>query len=337
MAQSRVEDILESLIDGEDPSETIVPQSRVEELLEELHDAMGPSDQQVEEAVSDWLDDHPEATTTVEDGAISYAKLDSTLKGKADDVDDLKSAVASLDNAVEQLESGSLSALGASEGQVPVADGEGEWAWGDAPGGGGAVNDVQVNGVSVLDAQGVADIPIAGSGVLGLVKPAAMGITVNASGEIYTSKANSSQVKAGTAQYVPIVPTNQHEAAFYGLAKAAGDSTQSASANSVGNYTDAAKSAISTMLNGSVAVSGTTPSITALPGIRYVCGEVATLDITLPASGCFDVVFESGSTPTVLTATGVTWPSWFDATALEANTTYEISIADGYGAVMAWS
>ena len=34
----------------------------------------------IADAVSDWLDDHPEATTTVEDGAISYAKLNSTLK-----------------------------------------------------------------------------------------------------------------------------------------------------------------------------------------------------------------------------------------------------------------
>lgn len=46
-----------------------------------------------EEAVADWLEAHPEATTTVQDGAISYAKLDSTLKEKADTVDDLKSSL----------------------------------------------------------------------------------------------------------------------------------------------------------------------------------------------------------------------------------------------------
>lgn len=38
----------------------------------------------IEQAVSDWLDDHPEATTTVEDGAITYAKLDSEMKAAAD-------------------------------------------------------------------------------------------------------------------------------------------------------------------------------------------------------------------------------------------------------------
>ena len=34
-----------------------------------------PTDAQVESAVSDWLDDHPEATTTVQDGSITDAKL----------------------------------------------------------------------------------------------------------------------------------------------------------------------------------------------------------------------------------------------------------------------
>ena len=94
--------------------------------------------------------------------------------------------------------------------------------------------------------------------------------------------------------------------------------------------------------NPVVQVSGSTPTITALPGVRYVCGECATLDITLPASGIVDVVFESGSTPTVLTVTpptGVTvkWANGFDPTALEANTTYEINIADGLGVAGQWT
>ena len=43
-----------------------------------------PTDAQTAAAVSDWLDDHPEATTTVEDGSVTLAKLhsgviDSTL------------------------------------------------------------------------------------------------------------------------------------------------------------------------------------------------------------------------------------------------------------------
>ncbi len=91
-----------------------------------------------------------------------------------------------------------------------------------------------------------------------------------------------------------------------------------------------------------VTVTGTTPTITALPGVRYVCGEVPTLDITLPASGIVDVTFKSGSTATVLTVTpptGVTvkWANGFDPTALEANTTYEINIADGLGVAASWT
>ena len=58
----------------------------------------GLSDDTVEQAVSDYLDDHPEATTTVEDGSITKAKLDSSLQGTVDDVADLKSATDEIEN-----------------------------------------------------------------------------------------------------------------------------------------------------------------------------------------------------------------------------------------------
>ena len=200
----------------------------------------------------------------------------------------------------------------------------------------GAVTDVQINSTSILS-QGVANIPTAAYNVLGAAKvDATYGINANSSGRLYISTAGSSVVKGGTNTFQPISPSVQHESTFYGLAKAAGDSTQSASANAVGTYTETAKSKISDMLNAPETVSGSTPSITAKSGIMYVCGEVATLDITLPASGTFGVRFESGSTPTVLTATGVTWPSWFDPTSLEADTIYEINVSDGYGLVATW-
>lgn len=206
----------------------------------------------------------------------------------------------------------------------------------------GGVQDVQVNGTSVVSG-GVANVPKASSSSLGVVSSSQQfGTTLTTQGVMQIAKADNSVVKAGNETYRPVVPYSQHIAAFFGLAKAAGDSTQSASNNPVGTYTDSAKSAISQMLNGSVTVSGTTPTITALPGLRYVCGEVATLDITLPASGIVDVVFTSGSTPTVLTVTpptGVTlkWANGFDPTALEADATYEINIADGLGVAASWS
>lgn len=200
-----------------------------------------------------------------------------------------------------------------------------------------SVTDVQINGTSILS-DGVANIPIAGSNNLGLVKAASnsdYGVAIYNNGIITLASAGIVRVKAGSSSTTPITPSLQDAAAFYGLAKAAGDTTQTASANAVGAYTEAAKSAIHEMLNGSVAVSGTTPTIAAKSGITYVCGEVATLDITPPASGIFEVQFVSGSTPTVLTATGVSWVNGFDPTALEANKTYDISISNGIG-VAVW-
>lgn len=66
-------------------------------------------------------------------------------------------------------------------------------------------------------------------------------------GDAFTP-ATSGQIKGGVYADAPIVPANEHEAAFYGLAKAAGDSTQRASNNEVGTYTDSAKAAILAML-----------------------------------------------------------------------------------------
>ena len=91
-----------------------------------------------------------------------------------------------------------------------------------------------------------------------------------------------------------------------------------------------------------VQVEGTSPTIVCEDNHRYICGEVLSLNITLPDSGIIDVVFESGTTATVLTVTpptGVTvkWMNEFDPTALEANTTYEINIVDGLGVAGAWS
>lgn len=52
----------------------------------EFGETVTPDPEVVEGAVSDWLDEHPEATTTVEDGSISYAKFDSQLKANQDAV-----------------------------------------------------------------------------------------------------------------------------------------------------------------------------------------------------------------------------------------------------------
>lgn len=204
----------------------------------------------------------------------------------------------------------------------------------------GAVGDVQVDGTSIVQ-NNVANIPISsGSGL------AYDGTNLKA------NTASDTSIKTGTSNSALLTPGRQHQAVFYGLAKAAGDTTQSASSNTVGTYTAEAKSAIQSMLGidlQSIAseveiplvetVSGTTPTISGQPNTRYICGEVSTLSITPPSAGSIDVIFDSGSTPAVITVPNtVRWPVWFDATALEADTTYEILITDGvYGSVMTWA
>lgn len=89
-----------------------------------------------------------------------------------------------------------------------------------------------------------------------------------------------------------------------------------------------------------VIVSGATPDITAAAGKVYVCEDVvSTLTLTPCDSGVCDVVFESGSTPTVLTVpSSVVWPDWFDPDNLEANRVYELNILDAtWGVVTSWA
>lgn len=216
----------------------------------------------------------------------------------------------------------------------------------NSSGGTKLVKDVQINGSSIVQ-NGIANVPIANAqDVLGLTRYGTgwTGILVNSTGYPYIARASDTQVKTGTDTYKPIVSGIQHQAVFYGLAKAAGDTTQSASSNAVGTYTDDAKTAIQTMLGVENGVSyienisGTTPAITGEANTRYMCGEVTSISITPPNVGTIDVVFTSGSTPTVLTVPNtVIFPAWFNSASLEPNTTYELNIMDGiYGAVMAW-
>lgn len=208
------------------------------------------------------------------------------------------------------------------------------------------VQDVQVNGTSVLN-QGVANVPIANGTNPGtvIVRGSTDGLNIDGNNRLYIVGATESELKAGATNYRTVTPYREHIAIFYGLAKAANADMASLSSVTVGQYPEAQRSAISQMLDAPETVSGTTPSITAKPGVRYVCGEVATLTIVAPASGCIDVTFTSGSTATVLTVssakTGVTavrWANGFDPTSLDANTVYEINILDGeYGVALAWT
>lgn len=114
----------------------------------------------------------------------------------------------------------------------------------------GPVQDVQVAGTSIMN-DGIANIPGAGPNTAGVVRIGqdyGIGLLTSTGTRIIISKATDALIKEGTQTYKPIVSSNQHQATFYGLAKAAGDTSQSASSNAVGTYTQEAKKKIRTML-----------------------------------------------------------------------------------------
>ena len=115
----------------------------------------------------------------------------------------------------------------------------------------GGVKDVLIDGTSIVDENGDANIPKAASGTLGVVKVVnaqSYGIKIDSFGTIDTNPPSASRIKEGLASNQPLVPASQHTSVFYGLAKAAGDTTQALSDNAVGTYTDDAKVAIRNMI-----------------------------------------------------------------------------------------
>ena len=112
------------------------------------------------------------------------------------------------------------------------------------------VKDVQVNGISVLT-DSVANVPVATAVNLGVVYASGPsgGIAVTSEGLLKISTPSLSDYKNLSTNTKAPVLGGMKIATFYALAKAAGDSTQSASSNPIGTYTDEAKQAIQTMLD----------------------------------------------------------------------------------------
>lgn len=94
--------------------------------------AAGKTAEQVKAALDEYLEENPEAL----DQAAVEAIVGEALAVMDDELDSVKSAI-------QDLEAGSLSAVGATAGQVPVADGNGSWAWGNVSGGGVNLTSVQ--------------------------------------------------------------------------------------------------------------------------------------------------------------------------------------------------
>ena len=205
--------------------------------------------------VSDLTNDAEYTTKQYVDDEIAgiTIEVDPTLsqQGKAADAKAVGDAVSRIDGELNSkqdvLDFGTPTSADVGKALMPktVENGEvTEWEFGEA----GKVDDVQVNGVSVLNNK-VANVPIAGYNNLGVVKPnTAYGTGILNDGTIGLVSAGASDIKEGTTNNIPIMPARQHIATFYGLAKAAGHNEKNSSLP-VGQYTTEAKSAIKTMLD----------------------------------------------------------------------------------------
>lgn len=74
-------------------------------------------------------------------------------------------------------------------------------------------------------------------------------VTKDENNNLHISVSDSATIKIGTNETYPLTAGKQHESVFYGLAKAAGDTTQASSLNVVGAYTENALTAIKSMLD----------------------------------------------------------------------------------------
>lgn len=140
------------------------------------------------------------------------------------------------------------------------------------------VQDVQVNGTSILS-QGAANVPIASNDNLGVVKTfRSYGVQVGNNGALIIEPAGDSNIKIAQGLYLPITSAIAYKATFYGLAKAAGDSTQSVSTNAVGLYTNEAKAAIRSML-GAAASADLTVQDVQMNGTSILNNGIANIPI----------------------------------------------------------
>ena len=150
------------------------------------------------------------------------------------------------------------------------------------------------------------------------------GLSITPNGILVTQTAAINQIKAGASGFQPIQPGLQHASVFYGLAKAAGDSTQSQSNNAVGIYTDEAKAAIQQMLdvpNKAVlntkapviykTVTGSSLTITdAIPNLPL---KSLTLTITGDPTDVGTTSASIAVSPSTIAAEGTTYTKSFDS------------------------
>lgn len=96
---------------------------------------------------------------------------------------------------------------------------------------------------------------------------------------------------------------------------------------------------LETMIASAEQITGTEVTINGIMNKRYHCGTLTSLTINPPLVGIIDIIFTTGSTPTILNANGIIWPdvSYGETPTLEPNRIYELNIMDGkYGVMTSW-
>ena len=264
----------------------------------------------IKNAVEDYLERNPvEATVTAENiqSALGYTPADS------EDVS------AKLDKPATPPEVGKIL-------KVTTVNNDGTFVceWADAPSGGGAVDDVQVNGGSVV-ANGVAKIPLAKMGSTGVVKfDAFMPFTFN-DGALRLANADENELtnpRYGFSTNRAITASNYRLAVELAMCDGKGAA-----------WTDAEKTGAWKRLNS----IKTTMDEIAVAGAQYYLGEQTAVSVVLPDDAevgqMVTVSWYNSATAATLSITGTMLA--FDYTP-SANTRSEINaLWDGtYWAVL---
>ena len=146
-----------------------------------------------------------------------------------------------------------------------------------------AVSDVQVNGTTVVT-DGVANVPVAGSSVLGVSKfDSGNGVGVTAQGYVYISSASEQLINARTNIYKPIVPANLDYAVR---------SVKPACTTITASDTTATITANTTFAHA-VSSSGCTYTLTTPSSTDVYSGFILMIDTTNSAS----IAFQTDGTP----------------------------------------
>ena len=93
-------------------------------LLNKVKEAK-PTDEQVAQAVEGWLNDHPEATTTVQDGSITHVKLDNDLQDAVDEIPNLKSQITQVESDIYTVSDNLFDFDNIVSNKVPASVGSG--------------------------------------------------------------------------------------------------------------------------------------------------------------------------------------------------------------------